>query len=815
MSEDKQEENEYKYFLSHYGKEVPPQQAKDALFDRQIINLGLIDIATIIQSSNEGTILDIGCGNGIILHRLMGWGNDKTRIEEFTENSKWKYLGVDDKEKIEDAREWFFKKDANNVGAIIDLRRIGFMPLEQFYDGFLFQEFMFKEEFHFPLLTFVRNVFHELDIVSTSELVYKLMSRLNNKDTLFVQDLEVFPQSERGRVCWKEKYFRKVLKCCGFDPIGGSEPSRKGNAWFTLKSVRNDTPQFTYENVYNIVVQQKKEQLNNWKEDVDKQTAEELRPRQIELTDHDLQKAVLTEQLKTVGVEKHCNNREVLEIPLFYSNWVMENCKSVGIESLIVGSESLFKLPDIFIPLYIDNTENGKEGGNQNSENIEDLIIRKNCLLVEGQAKLGKTTLLRRVAYRIMRREFDENLKDHLPVIIFLEELISCLKNLEDMESFEDIFKEYLIKIGLSIDIIKVYCEEGKVIFLIDGLDEINLENRKRVINALAQFREQNAKCKMILFGRSNGIDSAVLEHFCNNKVKIRPLIKEEVERFIREWFYNAYEENDEALRDEKPERMVSAICDNFGINKLIETPLMLISICILYCNNYRLFKKSAELYSEFIEKMISISFEGYKSVSPLINNILNKLANNAQENDSEYLDKKLAEELFESLVIESKEDVHNNMVNRNMRWEEKMKFIEKKCGLIKYEDDEYKFCDLIIQKFLTAQYIIAAATDNLIGDIESFWDKDRYHEVIILVIELLSLGKKSLANRIVKESLEKTDSFPFKRWRLASLSLSHIHKVDREESIVEKAKQRLGQILRSKNDSATKEDVDKVLRLL
>lgn len=87
MSKEKQKQNEYEAFLSHYGKGVSPQEAKQALYDSQIKNMSL-SISTSIESSHKGTIIDIGCGKGIILERLV-------KIDSFNEKKDWVYLGVD------------------------------------------------------------------------------------------------------------------------------------------------------------------------------------------------------------------------------------------------------------------------------------------------------------------------------------------------------------------------------------------------------------------------------------------------------------------------------------------------------------------------------------------------------------------------------------------------------------------------------------------------------------------------------------------------------------------------------------------------
>ncbi|MBT5305246.1 MAG: SUMF1/EgtB/PvdO family nonheme iron enzyme [Candidatus Scalindua sp.] len=153
MSEDKQMKNEYEAFLMNYGKDVSPQEAKQALYDSQIKNMSL-GITTIVNSSDKGTILDIGCGKGIILERL-------NKTETFLKNTGWKYLGIDVEE---------YEKTLLILAAKLRLHtRVDFVQLKDF------QEMDISEEScPLPFFTIIRNVFHKLDINKTSELVSDL-----------------------------------------------------------------------------------------------------------------------------------------------------------------------------------------------------------------------------------------------------------------------------------------------------------------------------------------------------------------------------------------------------------------------------------------------------------------------------------------------------------------------------------------------------------------------------------------------------------------------------------------------------------------
>ncbi len=112
----KHKQNEYEAFISNYGKEVPPQAARQALYDSQIKNMSL-SITTIVKSSDNGTVIDIGCGKGIMLKRLV-------EIDSF-KNRNWKYLGVDAVEE---------KKEMKHLAVDLDIdERIKFLSFGDFY----------------------------------------------------------------------------------------------------------------------------------------------------------------------------------------------------------------------------------------------------------------------------------------------------------------------------------------------------------------------------------------------------------------------------------------------------------------------------------------------------------------------------------------------------------------------------------------------------------------------------------------------------------------------------------------------------------
>ena len=73
-------------FLANYGAVELAQENKEATSDSQIKNLSL-SLAEAIKRSPQGTVVDIGCGNGILLRRL-------SEILSFRKNNNWYYWAL-------------------------------------------------------------------------------------------------------------------------------------------------------------------------------------------------------------------------------------------------------------------------------------------------------------------------------------------------------------------------------------------------------------------------------------------------------------------------------------------------------------------------------------------------------------------------------------------------------------------------------------------------------------------------------------------------------------------------------------------------
>jgi tetratricopeptide (TPR) repeat protein len=352
-------------YLGKYGDNPPAQSAADAPTDTQLKTLVPL-IAEFLSRSSVGSIIDIGAGNGIILERIA-------TLKLFMEQPGWQYCPVDFDDNLQKVLDRSTKLRLH--------RRVSEITLDAFHQ-------QWPTSPPRPHLVVIRNVLHEIRLSDTARLFSLIASHLKVEDLLLIQDLEVFPQAERGNACWQPEFLQNVLKYCGFESFIIEEPTRSGNLWFTLRAQRTATGPLSMDKIRDVVIRERLHQYQSWRAKGALSEIDVEGRQLLAKIDFDLQSAALLQQLIDEGAGAQLRPLSLSESNLVVRETFVSHLMSFDVATIAVGATGI-EAP----PHFRDRA--------QDQDWLEDFLRSpESVIVVSGGAFIGKTYLTQEVIAR-------------------------------------------------------------------------------------------------------------------------------------------------------------------------------------------------------------------------------------------------------------------------------------------------------------------------------------------------------------------------------------------------------------------------------
>jgi len=417
----------------------------------------------------------------------------------------------------------------------------------------------------------------------------------------------------------------------------------------------------------------------------------------------------------------------LLEIPEGYREWVRAFHSTMDIDLLARKGEVItVSLPEVYIPIetrnpfYKEELEKLRESGAREEVktkepptiDIEALVGLKNLILLRGDAGMGKTTLVKHLAYTVTHDSCPASLKGYLPVMVFLKDLWSIyrdeLRQGRKNLMFEQLMILYLEKnkCKLAWETISAFLSRRRVLFLIDGLDEAPANLRTELVEIIARFRFDNKENRFLLTGRPHGIAGTAEARFGDGLQDIEPLDDRLSANFIKKWF-GAVSGRAEGLGTVTAEGMIADIRSNERIAVFTGNPLLLTAVCILYQDGKRIPEQRADLYNRVIVNLISRRFHdpAQPGKEDEILEFLMRLAFQAQVKNLRVIDMDDALGILRE-TFPPKQDEKDNHYQRRIA--DLLEEIEPSCGLFSRRGSgEIEFSHLTFQEFLAARHMV------------------------------------------------------------------------------------------------------------
>jgi hypothetical protein len=378
------------------------------------------------------------------------------------------------------------------------------------------------------------------------------------------------------------------------------------------------------------------------------------------------------------------------------------------------------------------------------STSIDHMLTRSRRLVIRADAGSGKTTLLQWIAVHAANQDFPSHLagwNDSVPYLIRLRERVG--KEFPQPHEFPLPIARNFIE-SMPQGWVQQQLRTGRAIVLVDGVDELPVDQRSDMLRYLAQLVEDYPLARYIITSRpaalktdqwpewaewineSGFLDSALL-----------PMDVSQIENFIDHWhtalkpMIQDPEEREEL--EQLPETLKRLLRRRPQLRRLATNPLLCAMLCALHRERRsELPAERIKLYDECVEMLLERRDIGrkiahdpryppmtYAQKLALIQSFAYWMMQN------EYSDVEAAEadaHFTEHLPVVNLSDTTGDRVRAY--------FVERSSLLREPVEDRISFTHRTFQEFLAAQ---AALNENSIGVLLKHARDDQWRELIIL----------------------------------------------------------------------------------
>ncbi|AFY93613.1 NACHT domain-containing protein [Chamaesiphon minutus] len=384
-------------------------------------------------------------------------------------------------------------------------------------------------------------------------------------------------------------------------------------------------------------------------------------------------------------------------------------------------------------------------------------VERHDKLMILGKPGAGKTTFLKWLALQCNGGKFNQN---RVPLFVTLKEFAET-EGQPDLLSF---IGKQLTEWGIeNADVVGAkILQAGRLIVLLDGLDEVKAQDHDRVLNTIRQTAEKFDASQFVITCRI-AAKEYIFEQF--TEVEVADFDDEQIADFAHKWF----QLKDPVKAKEFPQELKA----NPGLKELATNPLLLTLLCLVFESGGRFPVNRAELYKEGLDVLLKKwdakrnirREEVYKQLSlQRKEDLLSQVAYNAFERSDYFFKQGFVEEQIRE-YIRNLPNASNDSETLQLDSEAVLNSIAAQHGLlVERARGIYSFSHLTFQEYFTARWFKEKADGDFGALISHLTDK-QWREVFLLTVGMLQsadklvLGMKREIDRLLAQD-EKLQEF-------------------------------------------------------
>lgn len=347
---------------------------------------------------------------------------------------------------------------------------------------------------------------------------------------------------------------------------------------------------------------------------------------------------------------------------------------------------------------------------------IENAIALHAKLMILGKPGAGKTTLLQYLALQCSQGTSKTEL---IPILIPLR--VFALKG-DETKDFS--LSNYIYQVwsygGFSAEQVELLLQQGKVLVLLDGLDEVPQQNSQDILQQIQQFAEVYYQNKIIVTCR---LAAQQYRFWGFTYVELADFNETQVETFAKKWFVaTAHHSTAEGLA--KANHFLEQLQrqENQPLRELVTTPILLNLICSVFQEKSSFPTKRAKLYQEGLDILLVrwdqtrgiYRDRTYRNLSlPDKIKLLSQIAAISFEQGNYFFEKSEVLGIIADYLL-ALPNTNADPETLRLDSEAVLKAIEVQHGLlIERARGIYSFSHLTFQEYLTARKIVASANSQ------------------------------------------------------------------------------------------------------
>lgn len=375
----------------------------------------------------------------------------------------------------------------------------------------------------------------------------------------------------------------------------------------------------------------------------------------------------------------------------------------------------------------------------KNSKKQDGLKVgnEKQYLMVLGGPGAGKSTFLRKMGLEALKGLGGGYVHECIPVFLELKNFTAS-----EIEIEKAIAQEFRIcGFPSPEEVTAKLLEQGKLLILFDGLDEVPTKNLDNAIRQIQNFVDQHDKNRFIASCRI----AAYRHNFRRfSDVAMADFTQEQIKEFIFNWFSS--EADREACTAQKCWQLLQKP-EYKAARELAQSPLLLTLLCLVYHSSQNFPQNRSVLYRKALRVLLEewaaekriMTDEIYQGLSTELEEVLlSEIAYQGFEANRLFFSQREVVDQIKTFMAD------NLNAPRHLNGEAVLEAIAIQQGiLVERAQDVFSFSHLTLQEYLTAQYIDDHhLTKQLVKD---HLTHERWQEVFLLVAGLMRGGADPL----------------------------------------------------------------------